>query len=148
MRSFSASARQTQPPTSAVLNSALYLIFLPPPLYYRLLLHILFRIVLGRTRFGYCFGLFLKFIIHMYAPSYLKCYTDEGCGRNVYKNVFFLSLYIYVYVCMYVCIYVYVCMYVYIYINSKNTTSCKRFGVSLHQSSSSVIISHIYIYKI
>ena len=35
--SFSASARQTQPPTAAVLNSALSFIFLPPPLYYRLL---------------------------------------------------------------------------------------------------------------
>ena len=27
----------------------------------------------------------------------LKSYTDEGFGRNVYKNVFFLSLYIYFY---------------------------------------------------
>ena len=27
----------------------------------------------------------------------LKSYTDEGFGRNVYKNVFFLSLYIYIY---------------------------------------------------
>ena len=28
----------------------------------------------------------------------LKSYTDEGFGRNVYKNVFFLSLYIYIYI--------------------------------------------------
>ena len=27
----------------------------------------------------------------------LKSYTDEGFGRNVYKNVFFLSLHIYIY---------------------------------------------------
>ena len=26
-----------------------------------------------------------------------KSYTDEGFGRNVYKNVFFLSLYIYIF---------------------------------------------------
>ena len=35
----------------------------------------------------------------MYAPSgFLKVisHTDEGFGRNVYKNVFFLSLYIYI----------------------------------------------------
>ena len=35
-------------------------------------IHILLRIVLGRTRFGYCFVLFLKFIIYMYAPSYFE----------------------------------------------------------------------------
>ena len=29
----------------------------------------------------------------------LKSYTDEGFGRNVYKNVFFLSLHIYIYIC-------------------------------------------------
>ena len=27
-----------------------------------------------------------------------KSYTDEGFGRNVYKNVFFLSLYISIYI--------------------------------------------------
>ena len=39
----------------------------------------------------------------------LKSYTDEGFGRNVYKNVFFLSLYIsdiYIYD-VFLCIYIY-----------------------------------------
>ena len=28
----------------------------------------------------------------------LNSHTDEGFGRNVYKNVFFLSSYIYIYI--------------------------------------------------
>ena len=31
----------------------------------------------------------------------LNSHTDEGFGRNVYKNVFFLSSYIYIYIYIY-----------------------------------------------
>ena len=42
----------------------------------------------------------------------LNSHTDEGFGRNVYKNVFFLSSYIY--------IYLYIHRYVFIQVNIKN----------------------------
>ena len=64
----------------------------------------------------------------------LKSNTDEGFGRNVYKNVFFLSLYIYIYN-----IYIYVLISSISicnknrYRNSEKTHSFKRFGQSLHQ---------------
>ena len=32
----------------------------------------------------------------------LNSHTDEGFGRNVYKNVFFLSSYIYIYIYIYI----------------------------------------------
>ena len=46
----------------------------------------------------------------------LKSHTDEGFGRNVYKNVFFLSSYIYIYIYIYIYMYIYIYVYIYIYI--------------------------------
>ena len=44
----------------------------------------------------------------------LNSHTDEGFGRNVYKNVFFLSSYIHIYI------------YIYIYILDTNSADEKR----------------------
>ena len=54
----------------------------------------------------------------------LKSHTDEGFGRNVYKNVFFLSSYIYIYIY----IHIYTHIYIYLYINFQQLASNQDFS--------------------